>query len=344
MKKFNKIFAATTASLLCLSSMTALSGNAVFWTGIPNNEEQALEMIKDRLFYNSVESFIPDTSGMFSNDDRIVYFTDNRGLCMIETYPETMEFTLNSASSITEGDEKIILDFLNELYPDVYFEVKTTSPSSFSIYDHDALPFDGRLDTANDAEVVYNFVAENFSVESCEFYGGYIIPQRGGMGGYMCTNNEKYISEYDYCSPDTIDILKNYIVEKGLDVELNTSNPRGEDPYPCALTPTREMTLQETVQIYTDIYNDLGLKPRSYYQESMTSVAAPLNLCKTDGDANTDGVLGIADATLILQYLTNKNEYDLTEQGAYNADLDKDGITANDALVIQQMLAERGEV
>ncbi len=57
------------------------------------------------------------------------------------------------------------------------------------------------------------------------------------------------------------------------------------------------------------------------------------------GDANCDGKVEIADATLILQYLTNKDEYKLTDQGMINADVigNKDGVTAQDALTIQQV-------
>ncbi|MDE7225654.1 MAG: leucine-rich repeat protein, partial [Ruminococcus sp.] len=55
------------------------------------------------------------------------------------------------------------------------------------------------------------------------------------------------------------------------------------------------------------------------------------------GDANCDGEISIADATLILQYCGNKDKYNLTEQGIINADVDgTDGISAVDALVIQQ--------
>lgn len=57
------------------------------------------------------------------------------------------------------------------------------------------------------------------------------------------------------------------------------------------------------------------------------------------GDANCDGKIEIADATLILQFLTNKDEYSLTDQGMKNADVtgNGDGVTAQDALVIQQV-------
>ena len=57
------------------------------------------------------------------------------------------------------------------------------------------------------------------------------------------------------------------------------------------------------------------------------------------GDANCDGKVEIADATLILQYLTNKDEYNLTDKGLKNADVcgNGDGVTAQDALTIQQV-------
>lgn len=56
------------------------------------------------------------------------------------------------------------------------------------------------------------------------------------------------------------------------------------------------------------------------------------------GDANCDGKVEIADATLILQYCTNKDEYQLTDQGLINADVDgAAGVTASDALKIQQL-------
>lgn len=57
------------------------------------------------------------------------------------------------------------------------------------------------------------------------------------------------------------------------------------------------------------------------------------------GDANCDGKVEIADATLILQFLTNKDEYSLTSQGLLNADVigNSDGVTASDALTIQKV-------
>jgi hypothetical protein len=65
------------------------------------------------------------------------------------------------------------------------------------------------------------------------------------------------------------------------------------------------------------------------------------------GDANMDNTVDLSDAVLIMQSLANPNKYGLTgsdkshltEQGAANADVEGgNGITANDALTIQQYL------
>lgn len=55
------------------------------------------------------------------------------------------------------------------------------------------------------------------------------------------------------------------------------------------------------------------------------------------GDSNEDGKVSIADAVLIMQSLSNPNEYKLTEQGELNADVvdNGSGITPQDALAIQ---------
>ena len=60
------------------------------------------------------------------------------------------------------------------------------------------------------------------------------------------------------------------------------------------------------------------------------------------GDANLDGVVTIADATTILQYIGNKDKYELSRQSKSNADVvdNGDGITPKDALAIQMLDAK----
>ena len=72
-------------------------------------------------------------------------------------------------------------------------------------------------------------------------------------------------------------------------------------------------------------------------EEPTTTTTAPETLKPTlYGDANCDGVLTIADAAAIFQYLANPDKYSLSAQGKKNSDVDgKSGITVSDALTIQ---------
>ncbi len=57
------------------------------------------------------------------------------------------------------------------------------------------------------------------------------------------------------------------------------------------------------------------------------------------GDANENGDVNISDAVLIMQAIANPEEYQISKQGQLNADVYNrgDGITCNDALVIQMV-------
>ncbi len=321
MKKFNKIFIITTSSLLCLSNLTALSVNAVATLGW-KNDETSVQMLAERGYdvADTANLLVWDNNsiGFFSNTSRISKLTVN-----------PRQLRISTKISIEEIEE-----IVHSYYPT--FSVKSTSRGVIEIFDYNALPLDRRMDTIEDAEELFNAISKLGEITSCEFYGDHISPTFGSILGYRYN-----LSLGD--AQDVSAILQEYINEKGLDVNIEIQSGWSDNSQMCILNPIREMTSQEISKLYTDIYYDLELKPEVLYDLS-ASYTEPLNLCKIDGDSNTDGELGMADATLILQYLTNKDEYDLTEQGAYNADLDKDGITASDALVIQQMLAEKGEV
>jgi len=58
------------------------------------------------------------------------------------------------------------------------------------------------------------------------------------------------------------------------------------------------------------------------------------------GDANDDDQLSLSDAIAILQSIGNPDDYELTPQGEYNADIvgNGDGITNADALTVQRRL------
>ncbi|EWM52407.1 dockerin type I domain-containing protein [Ruminococcus flavefaciens] len=109
-----------------------------------------------------------------------------------------------------------------------------------------------------------------------------------------------------------------------------------------------------------------GKKPLDEYLTTITTTANTTTTTKTssttattvskpsvtkEGDTNCDGKVDLADAILIMQSLANPNKYGiggtadkpLTYQGKINGDVDKstEGLTANDALRIQEYLLHK---
>ena len=117
-------------------------------------------------------------------------------------------------------------------------------------------------------------------------------------------------------------------------------------------------TLSEGIAIYkvniADHNNEVGEYSTHIYAYdrcgNYISCAVPIvnikeNISTTEsktnhiiGDANGDGDVTVADAVAILQYIGNKDKYNLSDSGKKNADVDgAAGITGKDALVIQQV-------
>ena len=98
---------------------------------------------------------------------------------------------------------------------------------------------------------------------------------------------------------------QDWIVEKAVITEAPTTNPPATEP-PVTNPPATEPPAQDYV----------------YY-----------------GDANCDGGVTMADAAAIFQYLGNQDKYNLSVQGKKNADVTGSGVTADDAIFIQKVLA-----
>ena len=76
------------------------------------------------------------------------------------------------------------------------------------------------------------------------------------------------------------------------------------------------------------------------YNDVLTKKPENITYLVKSGDANGDGETSIADAVLIMQALSNSDEYSLSDIGEINADvLDNDGVSSADALVIQMVVA-----
>ncbi|MDE5946785.1 MAG: hypothetical protein K2G63_05750 [Oscillospiraceae bacterium] len=80
----------------------------------------------------------------------------------------------------------------------------------------------------------------------------------------------------------------------------------------------------------------------SSYTTSETTTSTTVNNDIKKGDANNDSLLDVADVVAVASYVGNPDANKLDEQCIKNADVHNtgDGLTANDALTIQQYLAK----
>lgn len=117
---------------------------------------------------------------------------------------------------------------------------------------------------------------------------------------------------------------------KKVSVEYRNSSPTNESGYLGYVTFKTTSELSSSFFKITSLVNDRG--NNLIVDESIEII--PILM----GDVNLDGRVEIADATLILQSLTNNVYYELSEKGKLAADVNFDGVVNRaDAEIIQQL-------
>ena len=142
-------------------------------------------------------------------------------------------------------------------------------------------------------------------------------------------------------------ILKDYVTANVVDCEVRVEELGVNCMRVQFIPPNENASVEEIMDFAATINEACGdyICHGTYTSPASLNVADNANIDMYNavlGDANCDGFVTIADSTLILQSLTNKDEYSLTEQGKYNADVygNLDGISASDALEIQKLDAK----
>lgn len=159
--------------------------------------------------------------------------------------------------------------------------------------------------------------------------------------------NDGYYANY----PDEIIALAHWYYEEGhlYDNEFTWTTDKRCDKYrtdpwgwwsECSpsmaeikdLPPETTTSTTETTTTFATAYDT------STVTKTVTTFSISVEPTISYGDANCDGRVTIADATAILQHIGNRDKYSLRMQGVQNADVDgQEGVTANDALVIQKL-------
>lgn len=149
------------------------------------------------------------------------------------------------------------------------------------------------------------------------------------------------------CSEEKLELMQNYVKETDFaEIQITGKENRlNAGVYTnIVLVPKTDITIEERLDMAFQILNDTGcfsgfITPTSNTKAG-TSYIDVFNA--VDGDANEDGSVNMGDVVAVIQHIGNRDEYELSLQGEFNADTDGDGLTGMDAVEIQMKIAEAG--
>ena len=147
------------------------------------------------------------------------------------------------------------------------------------------------------------------------------------------------IDGYNLRSEEDVAVLESYLSDNDMEYSIEDLKPNSSDVWVrIHIKFPAGTTKDEMYDVWTKVKEDTGFTVDWFMLESAVQVTEAENTLPEPtltGDANEDGDVNMADAVLIMQVLSNPDEYKLTPQGIANADIDGDGVTAMDALTIQ---------
>lgn len=169
---------------------------------------------------------------------------------------------------------------------------------------------------------------------------------------YYCYKHEDgtTFSRGEICTPSILHLyfvndeeretLENYLTDNNMSYEISS----GFGKTIVNIQFEKEVNIYDRMKICSDIKEKTGLQsgyisPDEASELQITDIEYAMPEKTLDGDANEDGEVNIADATAIMQYISNSDKYGLTMQGKANADCYNtgDGITGMDAIAIQKL-------
>ena len=334
--KTKKILAALFSAVTAISAVSPFVTNANKYWGSTNPKEfegldrldidstfvksMARHELKDKTFDAFIEKL--------DDEYRLVYVTDKAA--------GKVNFTLSADTDTTELKNQIESTFIG-----CYFSTRETETDpvvNCSVY--------GKVINDEVVKKIREIVGDkalSFNYEN-DLRDYYTTFSDLTTFTYTTIKDENIVADNRINNLDeTLDLVMDYIEENNLDVKVDIK-PGIECPYPIekwgilTIEPQYEMTPLEHVAFLNGLYEASGIISGWTSPDKVTKVSyGSLDLTNyLNVDSNCDKKQTIADAVAILQFLGNPDDYPLSELGAFNADSDNNGITADDAVRIQQ--------
>jgi hypothetical protein len=330
MKKNTAIIA---AFLAVSAYITPISANAVY-TIINGETDEFAQTIEG---YTEIENCNLFDWAAYPKEFDSIYVNENGTEFLAFTKLDTINIIVELTDNIdTTTVENQLLDKYGTVYEDVHFHLERnfkTEQTSYYIRLEStptAVTMRGAADMLEylkDKGMIStgklqndNIQVKTFDVPAVNYYSV----------SYYDTEAKKYISNEERLKTYMDSELEGYSLEK---VTASDGNM-----YFSLISPDKQ-TLAEQIKTAETIYDSTGINipaisPESAFNISGTEIDV---LRSIKGDANCDSCATVADAVAILQHIACRDKYELKPQGLFNADVDGiDGITANDARVLQQ--------
>ena len=346
MKKIKKSLVSVLLASSCLFSAVSMNSSAVEYPFAQRIGLDAFENIKEEYGLVALDDELGKRSQFQCNpynidrlQHRLYYFPGYEGK-IVEERRLFSSFKLSFKINQAYEDTAAIEELINEIFD-----------SSYSIGNHSY---------KNNSDLNYiRFEIRKSSIESEAIKLAKELKEKLEQQyefecfGYRDNNGDCIIWQFadgsylNYCesmNDEKAEILRNYLEENNIDAYVETGESRYGNPFYSVIT--NNMTQEERFSLAVDIYEDTGISSMAtYIEEGDTYASIEIDMLNSvEGDANNDGQLTIADATAIVQALGNADEYALSAQGKYNADFDCDGITGMDAVRIQKICTQMGEI
>ena len=332
MKKFKRLSALLIASIMTAGTVSSLSAGALAHF---DSKEETDEFIENS-YKVPADSFLTiHTVWYVSNRDYIAKST-KKGVfeywILDGGYPDILSFDIDETV-----DEETLNKIIAGVCPDAeYIEIKSYDDNSTSVKIAGVDPnIHERFNvyeemrkkdvTFERARILRDTLDKSYELTSFELK--------------TCSSKpEKTLTPITEYSTAYREKINNYISENNLDWNVIEYPPADT----IIISAGENLSAEETYKVAEQIYSDLGLIPIIAIPET-ANVSEDIVIDmhnNIDGDANDDKELSIADAVSIMQAVGNPDEYALTPQGKFNADIsgNYDGLTNSDALAVQKKL------
>ena len=352
MKKFKRLSALLIASIMTAGTVSSLSAGALAHF---DSKEEVDEFIENSYKVPADSFLTAHTVWYVSNRDYIAKNKKHANSFDIYTLeggrPNTASFDVKESI-----DDETLNKIIAEICPDAeYIKIISNNDNSTSVVIAGVDPTiherfyvyeemrkkDVTLEQARELRDIFN---ESYGLLNFEF------KQKGAFPGKTSSPITEYFNSKSSDSDlSSLEQMQNYIAENNLDWNIITDTASKPFTYTgtvgfdtFVISAGEDLSAEEIYKVAEQIYNDLGLEPFIVSLET-ANVSEDIVIDmhnNINGDANNDGELSIADAVSIMQTIGNPDEYTLTPQGKFNADIagNYDGITNMDALAVQKKL------